>query len=114
MDVNDVNLMAQFWADVLGYRIDAGNDGCAKLYPPEDSAAATIWLQRVNPAKAGKNRQHPDLYCDGVDFATEVARLLSLGATRADVGQTGTELFEVLADPEGNEFCLLRIHPATA
>ncbi len=86
---------------------------CAKLYPPSGSAEATIWLQRVHPAKAGKNRQHPDLYCDGSGFDAEVARLLALGATRTDVGQTGEEPFEVLADPEGNEFCLLRTHPAT-
>ena len=40
----------------------------------------------------------------------EVERLLSLGARRTDVGQTGREGFEVLVDPEGNEFCVLGVH----
>ncbi|WP_213002407.1 VOC family protein [Winogradskya consettensis] len=57
--------------------------------------------------KTGKNRNHPDLIAADGDIETEVARLLALGATRADVGQNGDEGFTVLAGPEGNEFCLL-------
>ncbi len=56
--------------------------------------------------KQGKNRTHLDLRTTDVD--AEVERVLALGATRADVGQTGDEGFVVLADPEGNEFCILR------
>ena len=59
-------------------------------------------------AKRGKLRGHVDLYvvADG-SVADEVRRLIALGARRVDVGQTGDEGFEVLADPEGNEFCVL-------
>ena len=57
--------------------------------------------------KTGKNRDHPDLVAADGAVEAEVARLLALGANRADVGQKGDEGFTVLADPEGNEFCLL-------
>ncbi|HVD29603.1 MAG TPA: VOC family protein, partial [Mycobacteriales bacterium] len=56
--------------------------------------------------KQGKNRNHLDLRAP--DQAAEIDRVLGLGATRVDVGQTGQEPFVVLADPEGNEFCILR------
>ncbi len=68
-------------------------------------------LQPTDQVKQHKNRNHPDLVGDDADVDTEVQRLLALGATRADVGQTGQEGFVVLADPEGNEFCLLRTAP---
>ena len=58
----------------------------------------------------GKNRNHPDLVAVDGDVDAEVERLVGLGARRADVGQSGTENFEVLVDPEGNEFCVLH-HP---
>jgi hypothetical protein len=56
--------------------------------------------------KPGKNRLHLDL-AGGADWEREVDRLLALGATRADIGQ-GQVPWDVLADPEGNEFCVLR------
>jgi hypothetical protein len=62
-------------------------------------------LQPSAGPKSGKNRNHPDLVAG--DAAAEVERLIGLGARRADVGQTGNEGFTVLADPEGNEFCVL-------
>ena len=65
-----------------------------------------MWLQGSGTAKRGKNRLHLDLVADA-DPQSEVRRLLSLGARQVDVGQTGTEQFTVLADPEGNEFCVL-------
>jgi hypothetical protein len=113
LDVNDVELMATFWSSALGYRADIGGDGSAKLYPPADAPpdAPTVWLQGVAQPKLGKNRGHPDLRPRGDDVEAEVRRLLALGATHADVGQTGQEPFVVLADPEGNEFCVLRHEP---
>ncbi len=57
-------------------------------------------------AKSGKNRLHLDLRADG-DRDAELARLLALGARRVDVGQAPDVSWTVLADPEGNEFCLL-------
>lgn len=58
-------------------------------------------------AKSIKNRLHLDLTPSPGERDVEVERLIGLGATRADVGQTGDESWVVLADPEGNEFCVL-------
>ncbi len=55
-----------------------------------------------------KNRLHLDLRADGTTQAEEVDRLLALGATRVDVGQRADVSWVVLADPEGNEFCVLQ------
>ncbi|MEH1166611.1 VOC family protein [Micromonospora sp. CPCC 205539] len=105
IDVEDLDLMVAFWSAALGYEIAQGDDGSAKLWPPS-GPAPTVWLQGSGTAKRGKNRLHLDLVADG-DPQTEVHRLVGLGARRVDVGQTGTEGFTVLADPEGNEFCVL-------
>jgi hypothetical protein len=113
LDVQDVRRMAGFWAAALDLRAEQGDDGAAKLYPRNGAGpdAPTVWLQPTAPGKQEKNRLHPDLrpVTGGVD--AEVERLLALGAVRADVGQTGDEPFVVLADPEGNEFCVLRNEP---
>lgn len=115
IDATDVAPVAQFWSSALGYRIDAGDDGSAKLYPPISAGpdAVTVWVQRVSEAKQGKNRLHLDLNADQGDVDAEVERLLALGAVRADVGQSDEDPFVVLADPAGNEFCVLR-RPARA
>ena len=105
LDVRDVALMARFWAAALGYRI--GDDG-QHLWPPPGSRAPSVWLQPVDEPTPGKNRGHPDLVPTDADADAEVARLLALGARHADVGQESDEGFVVLADPEGNEFCVLR------
>jgi hypothetical protein len=113
LDVRDVELMARFWSRALGYRADLGDDGCAKLYPPDAAApdAPTMWLQTTGERKLGKNRNHPDLRPADGDVDTEVERLIALGARHVDVGQTPEDPFVVLADPEGNEFCVLRRDP---
>jgi hypothetical protein len=110
LDVHDLEVMVTFWSQALGYDIEAGDQGDAHLRPPPGSPpeALSVWLQPTNAAKRDKNRNHPDLVAVDGDTGAEVERLLALGATRADVGQTGREGFVVLADPEGNEFCLLR------
>jgi catechol 2,3-dioxygenase-like lactoylglutathione lyase family enzyme len=113
IDVSDTETQAEFWAAALGLTADHGDDGACKLYPVEDAPAEalTIWLQPVSEAKRDKLRLHLDLRPDGGDVQGEVKRLLGLGATTADVGQTGDEGFTVLADPEGNEFCVLHREP---
>jgi hypothetical protein len=113
LDVRDVGLEANFWAEALGMKADLGDDGDAMLYPPEDAlkAVQTIYLQTVDEPKRDKVRLHFDLRPWDGDVEREVERLLQLGATRADVGQTGDEGFTVLADPEGNEFCVLHKDP---
>jgi hypothetical protein len=109
LDVHDVSTMATFWSQALGYRVDPGDRGGAHLWPPADQPdALSVWLQPTDAAKAGKNRNHPDLIAPDGDIEAEVERLIALGAEHADVGQRGDEGFIVLRDPEGNEFCLLR------
>ncbi|MET7670831.1 VOC family protein [Micromonospora luteifusca] len=112
LDVDDLDVMVAFWSTALGYEVEQGDDDSAKLWPPGQSSATspTVWLQGSGTPKRGKNRLHLDLVADA-DPQAEVQRLLSLGARRVDVGQTGTEGFTVLADPEGNEFCVLDGRP---
>ncbi|RLP91640.1 VOC family protein [Micromonospora sp. CV4] len=112
IDVEDLDLMVSFWSAALGYEIERGDDGSAKLWPPGQPSASSpsFWLQGSGTAKRGKNRLHLDLVADG-DPQAEVRRLVELGARHVDVGQSGTEQFTVLADPEGNEFCVLDSAP---
>jgi hypothetical protein len=113
IDVHDIELQSSFWSRALGLTADTGEDGAAKLYPPADAPAdvVTIWLQPVAEEKREKLRLHLDLRPVDGDVEGEVRRLEELGAARADVGQTGEETFTVLADPEGNEFCVLHRDP---
>ena len=62
----------------------------------------------VTDPKTVKNRGHLDLTSSAAERDQEIGRLLALGARRVDVGQTGAESWIVLADPEGNEFCVVR------
>jgi hypothetical protein len=105
LDVQDVGRMAEFWSQVLGYEVDRRPDGITHLLPPA-GGEPTVWLQPSAGPKQRKNRNHLDLRAP--DQAAEVDRVVGLGATPVDVGQTGEEPFVVLADPEGNEFCILR------
>ena len=112
IDVTDVEAQARFWSQALGYRIEMREAGCAKLVPPDDAPlpAPTVWLQTTPEGKRAKNRTHPDLRPDDGDVEAAVERLVALGARHVDVGQSADDPFVVLADPEGNEFCVLR-HP---
>src|SRR5262249_61471397 len=88
--------------------------GCPPPPPPASSTgyAPPVWLQAVQtPKLAAKNRAHRDLIVADADVDAEVERLITLGARHVNVGQTGEEPFVVLADPEGNEFCVLRRKP---
>jgi hypothetical protein len=62
----------------------------------------------VTDPKTVKNRVHLDLTSSAADRDQEIDRLLALGARRVGIGQTGAESWTVLADPEGNEFCVVR------
>jgi hypothetical protein len=110
---DDVGAVARFWAGALGLRADPGEDGSVKLYPPDSapSAVPTVWVQATDDRKQGKNRAHPDLRPQGSDVEGEVNRLIALGAQHVDIGQRETDPFVVLADPAGNEFCVLRNEP---
>ena len=110
LDVQDVEAMARFWSAALGYRVVPDDDGrSVHLHPPEgaDPQGAHGVAAGERGPKTGKNRNHPDLACEG-DAEVEADRLVGLGAKRVDVGQPADAGFIVLADPEGNEFCVLR------
>jgi hypothetical protein len=113
LDVQDLSLMSAFWSEALGYRPRRLSGSEIKLLPPQGASATalSVLLQQGGGPKTGKNRAHPDLITPGGEVDAEVERLLGLGAKRVDVGQSGTEPFVVLADPEGNEFCLIRGDP---
>ncbi|OLF15468.1 VOC family protein [Actinophytocola xanthii] len=117
VDVRDTDRMVDFWSQALGYHhVDRGEDGSAKLLPSSDAPpeVPTLWLQKTGEPKHGKNHNHLDLRPVDGDVDREVERLVALGARHVDIGQTGTESFVVLADPEGNEFCVLRSEPRRA
>jgi hypothetical protein len=75
---------------------------------PDENAPVGICFMPVTDQKTVKNRVHLDLTSSAQDRDQEIERLLALGARRADIGQTGAESWTVLADPEGNEFCVVR------
>ena len=110
IDTTDPAALARWWSELLGWPITDEDDDEVYLTPPSASGSSVPSLPelaffRVPEAKAGKNRLHLDLVPD--DQAAEVARAESLGARRVDIGQ-GSPTWVVLADPEGNEFCILR------
>lgn len=110
IDSADPASLARFWASTLGWRVTYQDDGESVVEPPEGSAevdiAPDLLFIKVPEQKSGKNRLHLDLR--PADQAAEVERLIAMGATRADVGQSSSVSWVVLADPEGNEFCILR------
>jgi hypothetical protein len=110
VDTADPVGLASFWQSALGWRRTFEQDDSVVLEPPEGSAedgvAPDLLFLRAPEGKAGKNRLHLDLRPQ--DQATEVARLEGLGASRADVGQGGDVSWVVMADPDGNEFCVLK------
>jgi Glyoxalase-like domain len=110
IDSTDPQRLADFWEPALGWRRTFDDPDEVVLEPPEGSpeqdVAPDLLFLRVPETKQIKNRIHLDLRPDDRD--AEAARLEALGATRVDVGQRGDESWVVLADPEGNEFCVLR------
>jgi len=111
VDCRDPEGLAAFWAAVLDYRVlGREEDGAVEIGPEAGfgGAAPTLVFGRVADPTPGKLRLHIDVNPTDRDQDAELERLLGLGATFADVGQTGDEQWHVLADPEGNEFCLLR------
>ena len=114
VDSDDCELLARFWSQAIGWRItyESPDEWC--IEPPEGSPAVNvtpdILFVKVSDRKSVKNRLHLDL--KPKDQAAEVERILALGATHADVGQSDEVSWVVLADPEGNEFCVLAPPPA--
>jgi predicted enzyme related to lactoylglutathione lyase len=106
VDCADPPGLAGWWRRLLGGSVEVDDAGFATLRTPDGLA---IDFARVPEPKTVKNRLHLDLRSSDLDAATEQA--LALGATRADDVYDGGR-WQVLRDPEGNEFCLLRPAPA--
>jgi len=106
LDANDPVRLAQFWAEALGWPVAETGDGIG-LVPPAGTAC-DILFEPVSDQKRGQNRNHLDLTTTSVDDQLDtVRRLVEMGAHHIDIGQQPDETHVVLADPEGNEFCVL-------
>jgi predicted enzyme related to lactoylglutathione lyase len=106
IDTSDPELLAGFYEDLLGFVRTFEDEGEVMIAAPDGSGFPLLFVE-VDDAKAGKNRLHLDLRPD--DQRAAVARALELGATPTDVGQDADPdvTWVVLADPDGNEFCIL-------
>ena len=113
VDAHNPKALAEFWAEVLGWTVGEDGDDIGwwierELNDPSKTGFPDILFLKVPDSKVVKNRLHLDLRPD--DQAVEVDRLEKLGAKRIDIGQSAepTCTWVVMADPEGNEFCVLR------
>jgi hypothetical protein len=116
IDCADPSGLARFWCAVLGYEVRDEEDGLVTIGSPEvpegrnrsGPVPPELTFARVPEGKIVKNRVHLDVNATDREQDEEVGRLLDLGARHADIpGQTGEESWVTLADPEGNEFCVL-------
>ena len=115
IDCADPGGLARFWCSVLGYQVQNEDDGVVTIGPPmvpdgknrRGPVPPVLTFAHVSEGKTVKNRLHLDVSPADREQDEEVSRLLGLGARHAEVGQTGEESWVVLADPEGNEFCVL-------
>lgn len=105
LDCADPDALAQFWSEALGY-LTLGGAGSYVVLVDADGKQPKLLLQRVDEPKSTKNRMHFDIETPTVD--EEVARIEVLGAKRmrADAIEEHGSRWVVLADPEGNEFCV--------
>lgn len=113
VDAHNPKALAEFWAEALGWKIGEGVNDIEvwierELGDPNKTGFPDILFLKNSTSKSGKNRLHLDLR--PVNQEEEVARLEKLGAKRIDIGQSAepTCTWVVMADPEGNEFCILR------
>lgn len=110
LNARDPEQLAEFWCAALGYVVLDRDEGAVEIGHPSGFGGVhpTLLLSPADDPHPVSLRLHLDLNPVDGDQDTELARLLALGATPADIGQTGQESWHVLADPEGNVFCLLR------
>jgi predicted enzyme related to lactoylglutathione lyase len=111
LDCEDLERAAAFWTAVLGYRREAYSGGLYLALVPQDGRGVELLLQRTGDRKAGKNRMHLDLRTGDLD--AEVARVQAASGvllTPEPVFEAGWR-WHVLADPDGNEFCVLQPPP---
>ena len=115
VDAAEPGRLARFWAGALGWEVASEEPDEVDVCPPgfsyPDPSALPLVFVPVPEPKNGKNRVHLDLATESARHqVAEVERLLALGAVPADIGQ-GDVPWAVLADPEGNEFCVLDPRP---
>jgi hypothetical protein len=114
IDCADPAGLARFWCSVLGYEVKDEGDGVVTIGSPlvpegknrPGPVPPTLTFARVPEGKTVKNRLHIDVNPTDREQDEEVRRLIDLGARHVDIGQ-GEVSWVVLADPEGNEFCVL-------
>ncbi len=108
LDCADVEVLATFWVAALGYRRFGVAGNYRSLVPDAGQSGPKLILQHVSEAKLAKNRMHLDLVVGGIE--EEVVRLEALGARRTSDGPIAEHDTEwiLMADPEGNEFCVCR------
>jgi hypothetical protein len=108
VDAHDLPALAQFWAEALHWSVLSSREREIVVGPGLDAPIGLCFMPAGATTKVAKNRVHLDLTTTADDRDAEIERLLGLGARRVDIGQTGEESWDVLADPEGNEFCVVR------
>jgi catechol 2,3-dioxygenase-like lactoylglutathione lyase family enzyme len=110
IDCLDPQRLADFWCEVLGFRVLGEEDGYLEIGPEEGFGGLqpTLIFSPTTEPKTTKLRLHIDINPTDRDQEAELERLLALGARPVDIGQSSDASWHVLADPEGNEFCLLR------
>lgn len=107
VDANDPAGLARFWAHALRWEVGAGSDSDVRLVPTDETSFG-IAFRLVEEPKVGRNRIHFDLTSKSLEDQQEsVSTLVALGARHLDVGQRADDPHVVLADPEGNEFCII-------
>ena len=107
VDTHDLPGLARFWTQALGWKVLSERENEIVIGTDENAPVGMCFMPVSDP-KTVKNRVHLDLTSSAADRDQEIDRLLALGARRVDIGQTGAESWTVLADPEGNEFCVVR------
>ena len=107
VDTHDLPGLARFWSQALDWKI-LSERAAEIVIGPDVNAPVGMCFMPVSDPKTVKNRVHLDITTEAGDRDAVIERLLALGARRVDVGQTGEESWTVLADPEGNEFCVIR------
>jgi catechol 2,3-dioxygenase-like lactoylglutathione lyase family enzyme len=105
VDARDPARLARWWAAVLGYQLLFEEPAQVGIAQDEKTSPGLVFVPVAEP-RAAKNRLHVDLVPD--DQAAEIERLVDMGARHVDVGQPAGAGWVVLADPEGNEFCVLQ------
>ena len=102
----DPEAVGRFWSEVLDWQLKTEEGYWWSSQSGDETTRPLLVFIAVPEPKTGRNRLHIDVSPSGCSQAEELQRLLGLGATQIDVGQ-GEVSWIVLADPEGNEFCLL-------